>query len=271
MKWIGAIAVAWASILVSGCGSVSKGVADDGRSAEELVFPDPDSAVLKSGTFPDVADLRNVAPGMTRDQLYQMFGRPHFHEGAWNVREWDYLFNFRTGDDGQFVTCEFKVLFDRDQTAQSFYWKPENCADLVRPKPVADMPEPAPAPMPAQPIRLSTDTLFAFDSWHLSDAGKYALDALLVKIQSASRLEDIRVVGYTDRIGTDAYNMNLSLRRAEAVRDYLTDHGVPADAIITGGRGNADPLVPCNGVPAGQLIACLAPNRRVELSGRARP
>lgn len=255
---------------LTGCGTISKGVAADGSGADKLVFPDPGSASVKGGTFPGVADLRNVAPGMTKDQLYQMFGRPHFNEGVLGVREWDYLFNFRTGQGDQYVTCEFKVLFDKQRLAQSYHWKPESCADLIHPEPVAEAPAPAPAPLPAQPIRLSADTLFAFDKSDLTPEGMSELDSLLDKVQSASQVENIHVVGYTDRIGTDAYNMKLSERRADSVRDYLVGHGVSGDAVTTEGRGEADPLVACDDAPAGGLIDCLAPNRRVEISGEAR-
>lgn len=93
---LGASLLALSMAGLAGCGTVSKGVASDGGSADQLVFPDPGKASVKGGTFPAVADLRNVAPGMTKDQLYQMFGRPHFNEGVFGVREWDYLFNFRT-------------------------------------------------------------------------------------------------------------------------------------------------------------------------------
>ncbi len=255
--------------VMAGCGTVSKHVAKDGSGAGELIFPDPAKASIKGGTFPDVADLRNVAPGMTKDQLYQMFGRPHFNEGVLGVREWDYLFNFRSGQGDQYVTCEFKVLFDRQHLAQSFYWKPSSCADLIHPKPVAEAPPP-PAPLPEKPIRLAADTLFAFDKFELTPEGRHALDGLLDTIRSASEVQNIRIVGYTDRIGSDAYNMKLSRQRAGAVRDYLVGHGVSQEALSTEGRGEADPVVPCDGVPAANLIACLAPNRRVEISGQAR-
>lgn len=267
-KWLGVGLLALSAAVLAGCGTVSRNVAADGSGAQQLVFPDPGDAVVKGGTFPNIADLRQVAPGMTKDQLYQMFGRPHFHEGVWGVREWDYLFNFRTGDGNKYVTCEFKVLFDKHEIAQSYYWKPRNCADLIRPKPVAQAP--APAPLPAKPIRLSADTLFAFDKYALTPAGQQALDKLIARVRSASRIETIRVTGYADRIGTDAYNLRLSRKRAQAVRSYLVDHGVPANAIVAEGRGEADPVVTCKDAAPGTLIACLAPNRRVEISGQAR-
>lgn len=254
-----------AVVALAGCTTISRGVAANGESAQKLVFPPPSDATLKGGTFPSVAVLRQIAPGMTKDQLYQMLGPPQFHEWI-DSREWDYLFNFRTGDGGKYVTCEFKVLFDTHRIARSYYWKPKSCAELIQPAPVA-----VPAPLPAKPITLSADALFKFDQANLTPMGAQSLNALLTEIESASKVEDIHVIGYTDRIGSDAYNLQLSRRRAAAVRDYLVQHGVAAGAITAGGRGKADPVVACNNVAAGRLVACLAPNRRVEISGQAKP
>ena len=52
----------------------------------------------------------------------------------------------------------------------------------------------------------------------------------------------VSLVGYTDSIGGDAYNLKLSEKRAEAVKDYLVKHGADASKIQTSGRGKADPI-----------------------------
>jgi OOP family OmpA-OmpF porin len=77
----------------------------------------------------------------------------------------------------------------------------------------------------------------------------------------------VLVTGHTDRIGTQRYNQRLSERRADAVRDYLVSRGVPRDKIETLGMGKTQPVpgVVCNQKALKALIACLAPNRRVEI------
>ena len=62
---------------------------------------------------------------MNKDQIYELIGRPHFQEGLYGVREWDYLFNYR--ENGEHKTCQYKILFDKDKNAQSFFWLPEGC------------------------------------------------------------------------------------------------------------------------------------------------
>ena len=60
--------------------------------------------------------------------------------------------------------------------------------------------------------------------------------------------------------------MDLSLRRAGSVSDYLIQRsGVDPQAIEIGGRGEAEPLVACEGERGAAAIRCLAPNRRVDV------
>lgn len=90
---------------------------DDGWTAK-LVFPDiHKSAWLKEGAFVNVDQLCTVAAGASKDQLYQLPGRPHFMEGFGLVREWVYIFNLPTGKGTEFVTCQFKVVFDQNALA----------------------------------------------------------------------------------------------------------------------------------------------------------
>jgi outer membrane protein OmpA-like peptidoglycan-associated protein len=70
----------------------------------------------------------------------------------------------------------------------------------------------------------------------------------------------IAVYGYTDDIGTQAYNLQLSQRRAEAVRDFLVQAGISATVMSTKGFGKSDPRVP------GESELARAANRRVEIA-----
>ena len=79
----------------------------------------------KAGTFPNVQNLNQVRAGMTKDQLYALIGRPQYEDG-WRAREWNYLFHFTTADrtNDTITTCQFKILFDQEKIARSFYWNP---------------------------------------------------------------------------------------------------------------------------------------------------
>jgi len=169
------------------------------------------------------------------------------------------------------------------------YWTPSmairECEpDLVAvpvaapvPPPAAPTPPPAAAPTPPPPppaapgvqkITLASKALFDFDKAVLKPEGKDAIDReIIAKLRDVSKLELVLVTGHTDRIGTQAYNQRLSERRANAVRDYLVSKGVPRDKIETLGMGKTQPVpgVVCNQKNMKELIACLAPNRRVEV------
>lgn len=248
-----------ATLALAACGTrhVSRDISPQGV-AGEVIFPDPAHIVMKGGTFPNLDDLRLVGPGVTKDQLYQLLGRPHFREGYAGVREWDYLFHFRK--DGKIITCQYKAVFDEDYLAQSFHWSPQSCADLLV--------EQAPA-APAAETRfdLSADALFAFGKYEAGDIlprGREQLSAIAAKLKDADTAS-ISVVGYTDRIGSVAANQLLSERRAATVRGYLVQHGVAAAGIAAEGRGESEPVRECAEQPRDALIACLAPNRRVEI------
>jgi len=134
--------------------------------------------------------------------------------------------------------------------------------------------EPAPAVAPDAPafvpITLQAEALFGFDKAVIQPGGKQRLDEEVVaKMKEYPQVELIRVTGYTDRIGTSAYNQKLSQRRADAVKDYLVGQGVAAGRIETAAKGEADPIASCNEVKGKangknrKLVECLQPNRRI--------
>ena len=166
------------------------------------------------------------------------------------------------------------------------YWTPamaiEGCDPDLVPKPKAEAaPAPAPAPAPVaaaapapaaapqvQKITLASKALFDFDKAILKPEGKSAIDSEIIsKLSGVQKLELVLVTGHTDRIGTQQYNQKLSERRADAVRDYLVSKGVAKDKIETLGMGKTQPLpgVVCHQKNFRALVACLAPDRRVEI------
>ena len=263
---VAALAVALiAAGMLTGCGSLSRGIANDGASAQQLVWPKPTdtNALHRGGSYPNLDNLRQVQAGQDKKQVMALIGEPHFNEGFNGVREWDYLFNFR-GKDGAVTQCEYKILFDEALVARSFYWHPESCADVLSAPAAAAPAAAAPAP---ERSTLSTDALFLFGKSGLADIkpdGREQLDALAAKLNAAgAQAGHVHVIGYTDRLGSAASNQRLSERRAATVRDYLVGKGVPADRIDAEGRGSADPVMTCADRNREVLIDCLAPNRRV--------
>lgn len=250
-----------ALVLLSACaGGLSK--VDQHGKTDQPVFPQLDKARmdLHEGTVADWSVVPLLRPGLSRDQLYQLLGRPHFSEG-FRVREWDYVLYL--GEKGKNDPCQLKVLFDKDLRAQSYHWLPEGCQNAPAKAAVAAVVAPQP-----QSFRLSADALFAFDSSTLREGAEAELNDLIGKIKQHDVSSDLTITGYTDRLGSAAYNQRLSLARAQTVRDYLVNQGgIDASRIRVAGRGEANPLSACgNKMPKAELIDCLQPDRRVEVS-----
>lgn len=132
---------------------------------------------------------------------------------------------------------------------------------------VAEEPKPEPVAA-AAPAMVSTDgkVTFGFDRADLDATATAAIDTLVGDAKSKGSIKSVRVTGHADRIGTEEYNLDLSLRRAGAVGDYLTQNaGVDAQSVELAGKGESQPLVGCEGVRGAALVNCLAPNRRVEV------
>jgi OmpA-OmpF porin, OOP family len=162
------------------------------------------------------------------------------------------------------------------------YWTPSMAIlacdpDLV-PKPAPAAP-PAPAPAPAAPppppppkvttekVTMSADALFDFNKADLKSEGKAKLDDLTSKLKGIN-LEVIIAIGHADRFGTDKYNNALSLKRAEAVKSYLVGKGIEPNRIYTEGKGKKQPVTKpdqCKGPKSPKVVACLQPDRRVEI------
>ena len=119
--------------------------------------------------------------------------------------------------------------------------------------------------------RLSADTLFAFNKATLTPQGEAALDKFLQDLRGAS-VSSMQVIGHTDPLGSDAYNMQLSEKRANRVARYLVSRGVPADRIRAEGRGETElKVTPEECAAQGAktrpaLIQCYQPNRRVDVT-----
>ena len=98
--------------------------------------------------------------------------------------------------------------------------------------------------------------LFDFDKTEIRPEAHPLLDEV-VEILKKHEYIKLEIQGHTDSIGSEAYNLKLSQRRADVVRDYLVSHGISPDRLVTKGYGESDPIA-SNETPEGR-----AKNRRV--------
>ncbi|MDG2953428.1 outer membrane protein assembly factor BamE [Bisgaard Taxon 10/6] len=243
-----------AAMVLAACGNLSN-ITEDGQPAGDtpeqamanLVWPKIDKARFNHdgsqfGSWPNWDNVRMVERGMNKDQIANLLGRPHFSEGLYGVREWDYAFNYR--ENGVHKICQYKVLFDKNMNAQSFFWYPNGCNGNSS-------------------FNLSADFLFNFDQDTLTEEGKKVVDNVAEQLKS-SKAKEVSVAGYSDRLGAKAYNLSLSQRRAERVKNRLIEQGVTAQ-IDAKGYGEANQVKACKDERGQALKDCLHPNRRVEI------
>jgi OOP family OmpA-OmpF porin len=126
-----------------------------------------------------------------------------------------------------------------------------------------EAPPPPPPPPPAPKRIILRGVNFDFNKSNIKAEFAPILD------EAAQTLKDnpdvkVQIEGHTDSIGSEAYNLRLSERRAQAVKQYLVSKGIAASRLTTVGRGEADPIAP-NTKDGKDNPEGRAMNRRAEL------
>ncbi len=241
--------------IVACTNTVGNNVVNDKGQLENktMDWPRLDDATRPEGIFPNLNNLNSISRAMTKKELYNLIQEPHFSEMN-GADEWNYIMKFRNSD-GSVKICQYKVLFDDEELAQSFFWKPSNCL--------------AKAVKKVDKFDISADALFPFDMGGLKDIkpeGKVKLDNLADKLLREVNGMKLHLIGHTDYKGTENYNMGLSERRAKSVKAYLVSKGLNAEDITLDWRGESQPIKSCSTQQGRKaLIDCLQPNRRVSV------
>ncbi len=105
----------------------------------------------------------------------------------------------------------------------------------------------------------NNDLRFSPDKAVLTDSGRQVLDELVSRLKSFDKMVFVEIQGHTDASGNETYNKYLGEKRAEIVRDYLHEQGMPLNLMSTISYGEERPLAD-NATRDGR-----AQNRRVEV------
>jgi OOP family OmpA-OmpF porin len=163
-----------------------------------------------------------------------------------------YIWDFGDGETARFTFPRTTHVFKKagNYTVKLTVDNGRNCTNTAS----------APITILPGPVTIS-DALFDFKKSDLRPAGVQALAPVVQALRNDPTLRAM-VVGHTDSVGSDEANLRLSLRRAEAVRNYLVTQGINPARITVDGKGESQPVVP-NDTEANR-----AKNRRVEITLR---
>lgn len=180
-----------------------------------------------------------------------------------------YRVNDLVGNRGDIDLYTLGVVYRFGRTAPAAPPPPPPPAPMVEAPPPPPPPPPAPPPPQRRKVNFSADSLFDFGKDTVKPAGRQDLDRFAAELKG-TRFQVITVTGHTDRLGGQDYNQRLSQRRADRVKSYLAESaGIPADKINAQGADGSDPVTKpdeCKGERrTPRLVACLAPDRRVEV------
>ncbi len=165
--------------------------------------------------------------------------------------------DFEAGSDGSRLQFMYRYSFGGSAMASSAGWR---SAAITREALVPASPirveEARPVILPIVTARtdfkivkttasMTSDAFFGLDNADLTVTAKSELDRVADLLKTSQHSGNIKIAGHTCDLGSFAYNLKLSQRRADAVRDYLVQHsGIAADVFVTEGMGESQPKFP---------------------------
>jgi OmpA-OmpF porin, OOP family len=194
----------------------------------DMDWPELNKATRKKGAFVPAANVIKITPGMTKKQIYTLLDVPHFTEGLFGVRKWNYILNFYTGTGDEYVTCQYQIRYDSDVRVESTYWQTQSCADLAARLTAPAAPQVVekivyvdrPVEKASNPVQNRFIVTFDLASSELDETDIATIN-MAVDAARDNGSRSISVIGHTDTVADDATNVPLRKRRADRVAQTI--------------------------------------------------